>query len=365
MQREQLFFDTTDATWTKWRPLANATARSEARGLGAEGILKIGAFGTCGDPSSPEYESWRHKYLLPVLRQYGINEERVFNPEVAEWSPTRAPIESVHLARDLVLGIAATNQTDSPASIMEAGFGAYGGILRGQDVVVFLENNAQSPERTRTARKLAQQVLRATEAQYPLFKLAHSLDTLSHQVGVSLQEKLRRQNSGVVFKTECTLPPQRDDLDPTIYLSGTSGPRKPKWMTKVQQAAKKYNTLVDDSYRPDWNSMDADAELMHKLGNAVHLIAITEETESLGALAELGPRLMYADLAGQSIGVYIEQHKSAPNSNTNRTRTLAKAHLARLREDFPSLPVFVADNLEQLVVFGLSEHFKQKQRLAI
>ncbi|HET8669475.1 MAG TPA: hypothetical protein VFM05_02275, partial [Candidatus Saccharimonadales bacterium] len=76
-------------------------------------------------------------------------------------------------------------------------------------------------------------------------------------------------------------------------------------------------------------------------------------------LAELGPRIMHADLAGQSVGVYLERHGSSPTSPTNRTRTLAREHLARLREDFPNMPVFVAQNLRQLAIFGLSEYFRK------
>lgn len=359
---EQQFYDTTDGSWLTWRPLADNSSRVVARGLGEEGILQIGAFGTCGDPREEGYVSWREDNLMPVLEQYGVA-DKVFNPEVETWTPTRAPIESIHLARDEVVTVAVTNQTGSHASIMEAGFAAYGGVLRGQDVIVSIEDNEQSPATTRVARQLAKSVLRATEAQYPLFSLADNLELLSHRAAIGLKERIRQRSGGVAMRTEYTLPPIRTDLDPAIYLSGSSGETKPAWMTKIASTAKKFGVTVDDSYRTDWDSAAADEELMHKLGNAVHLVAITSETESFGALSEIGPRVMYADLAGQSIGVYIEEHDSAPNSPTNRTRTLARAHLNRLREDFPNLRVFIAGSLDELAIFGLSEHFKQRQRL--
>ncbi|MGV9001615.1 MAG: hypothetical protein ACOH18_01515 [Candidatus Saccharimonadaceae bacterium] len=359
---EKQFYDTIDSKWLTWRPLADSSSRVVARGLGDEGILQIGAFGTCGNPSKPGYASWRLDNLLPILGQHGL-EDRVFNPEVIAWTPTRAPIESIHMARDEVVIVGVTNKTGSHAAIMEGGFAAYGGVLRGQDVIVSIENNDESPEETKVARQLALSVLSATEAQYPLFSLVDNLEILAHTAAIGLKERIRQRASGVDIKTEYTLPPIRTDLDPTIYLSGTSGEKKPAWMGKIQATAKRFGVSVDDSYRPDWDAAAADEELMHKLGNAVHLIAITSETESFGALSEIGPRVMYGDLAGQSIGVYIEDHGSAPNSPTNRTRTLAKAHLNRLHEDFPNLPVFVAGSLDELAIFGLSEYYRQLQRL--
>jgi hypothetical protein len=360
---EKLFYDTHDELWLKWKPLSDSSTRIVARGLGNQGILSVGAFGTCGNPSAEDYSSWRAETLLPVLEEYDVA-DKVFNPEIEEWTPTRAPIESIHMARDEVLTVAVTNQTSSHASIMEAGFAAYGGILRGQDVMVHIEHNSDSPEDTQVARRLSRIVLKATEAQYPLFTMTENLEQLAHRAGIGLVEKIRQRTGGVTKKIEYDLPPIRGDLTPLIYLSGTSGTSRPAWMDKVKNTIKAYKDIqIDDSYRQDWSIVDADEELMSKLDGAVQLIAVTSDTESFGALSELGPRVMHADLAGQSIGIYIEPHDSPLNSPTNRTRILAKEHLARLREDFPNLQLFEAKDLEQLAIFGLSEYFKQSQRL--
>jgi hypothetical protein len=308
--------------------------------------------GTCGDPRALRFRSWRVDEMLPVLLRKGLQLSDMANVEVAEWTPDDAVRESILFARSQVIAMGITNDQPSWASLAESGFMFYGGLLRGQEVLVHMADIQSAPPESVRARKLVYHMFQALEQQYPFFRLAPSVPALAVMAADALTARRWQQNNGVsptVYAVDFARSPQ---LAPGIYLSGTSGETRPVWLDVATEYLAKARLPTEDSYRRDWHEGHIGYELQAKLNYAVQLIAITGETPSLGALAELGARLAYAHHSKQKVGLFIEPYGSDLKSPANRTRRLVLEHISRLKEDFPSMQLYMASGIDDLARYG-------------
>lgn len=352
-------FDHLKGEQLSWTPLPDAHVPWGV-GLGDQEISEITLLGSCGDPNDKDYQSHRLAIMLPILARLGITPDQLFNPEADIWTPERGPIEGIHTARAAVNTVVVTNQTDSPAGIMEAGLVAYGSMLRKQDAIISIKLDNESPERTYIARYLAKSILKSIALRGAPFSFVEDVTAVPYMAAAALKGRAERSKLRLPTHMTYMQPHARLALKSKIYLSGSSGVKKPAWMRQVQATVQESGIPIDDSYRSRWDiAMIQEEELFHKLNSDVHLMAISQ-SDSYGALGELGPLALNAYLADQSFGVCIEpQTTSSETSPTNRTRILALEHIDRLRDDFPDLKLYVANDLDDLARFGIREYIKR------
>ena len=116
---------------------------------------------------------------------------------------------------------------------------------------------------------------------------------------------------------------------------------------------KKDGVSFMDSMNPNWNmETDIIREFDYKTTIPILLIPITKESRSFGILGELPWLIIYSLLNGTKIACYIEDRDPHLDKDSFRTRTLVKAHLSKILEQYPNL-FFMADSMEQLTNFGI------------
>jgi hypothetical protein len=288
-----------------------------------------------------------------------------FNPRKEEWNPKDALTESLELARDRVLCIPILDDTEAHAAMAETGFSSLGGILRGQNVHNYIENGDRFDEKTRRARFMTNILMQKTVESFPInMKIADSLDDLIRSSVEGIFEKTKMNLSFVEARTSYTI--RRTELEPTIALVGSGADSYANsWYDGMMRR------LVNDdipkeaiysAFKANWHPDMATPELEHKTRDAVVLSVISADQTSYGAMGELGWQFAYCALNNQRLGIYMESYNDSPKSAPNRQRILAMAHVTRLLQDFPDLPVFIAETPKQLATYGASEFLKFRQQ---
>lgn len=303
----------------------------------------VGLFGTCGSPAS----TWRQDIFIPKLEKKGIP---YFNPQVGpnEWVSERARTEAEHLSRDEVIVLPISKETYGYASLSEGGWAMLSALMRGQKLGIYIEEDETMPEEAKRARVLFKELSEQIQKEYPVFQFEETMEDLALWAAITARERFRIKNSKINDKRSIELPADVE-TENTVGIFGTSS--FSEWKQKMKERFESAGISYFDSYKEDWSAEDANNEITHKLKDKVLLQIISGETEGFGSLAESGLLALSAFVRGQAYGLYIEDHPSDPESSTNRARTLVRAHVTKLNEQFPGI-VYLADSIENLTQFA-------------
>jgi uncharacterized protein YlxP (DUF503 family) len=300
----------------------------------------VGLFGTCGSPAS----TWRQDIFIPELEKRGLS---YFNPQVdpGEWMPEMAQQEAERMASDEVIVLPISNETYGYGSLGEAGWAVLSALLRGQKLGIFVEEDENMPEDAKRTRTIFKKLATQLQQEYPVFQFEDSMQDLAQWAAITMKERVAVRNSRIKDSRTINLP-ENIETQNVVGIFGTSTPN-PKWKKGMQKAFDNGGVAYFDPYKQDWSEQDITKEAEHKTKDKVLLQVITGETESFGSIAESGLMALSAFVRGQAYGLYIEDHPSDPKSDTNRARTLVKAHVQKLNKQFPGI-VFLANSIEEL-----------------
>jgi hypothetical protein len=302
---------------------------------------EVGLFGTCGTPAS----TWREDIFIPALQRRGL---KFYNPQLGpnEWKPEMASIEADHLANDEVIVFPISKETHGYGSLGEAGWAILGALMRGQKLGIYIEEDESMPKPAKRARALFKALATQLQKDYPVFQFEDSLEDQAIWAAISMRERAAMKHSKI--RDIRTLKfPKKAETQPCISILGTSVADS-AWKNKLKENYEKANVQYFDPYRENWtDTVGAEGEVEHKTKDKVILQIITGETESFGSIAESGLLALSAFVRGQAYGIYIEDHPSEPTSETNRARTLIRAHIKKLNEQFPGI-IFLADSIDEL-----------------
>ena len=171
-----------------------------------------GLFGTCGSPRS----TWREDFFIGRFTERGL---KFFNPQVDHWTPDRAPLEAEHLANDGVIVLPVSKETHGFTSLAEAGWAIFGGLLRGQNIGLYVESDEFMPEAVKRSRQLFIGLAGDIRTRYPVFKLTNSLGELSDWAVNAVEELRDLKGSQLKTRTEVAFP-KIENLNDNVFILG-------------------------------------------------------------------------------------------------------------------------------------------------
>ncbi len=308
---------------------------------------EVGLFGSCGSPAS----TWRTEIFIPKLQR---NSLEFYNPQVGphEWTAKNAKEEAERLASDEIIVFPISKETHGFGSLAEAGWAALGALLRGQKLGVYLEEDKNLPKDVQRARRLFKNLAEELEKENTQFNFADTMEELLDWVVFHQQRQNVFRNARIEQTHTLKLPPAIK-TNKCVSLFGTAG--ESSWREPFVRKLSRRKIPHFNPVKNNWSLEHLQTDqINHKLNDKVIIQVITGETEGFGSLAESGLLALSAFVRGQAYGLFIEDHPSEPHSDTNRTRTLVRAHINKLNEQFPGL-IYLAKSKEELLDWSIKQ----------
>lgn len=302
--------------------------------------FKLWLFWTCWSPES----TWREDFFLPFLIENWFD---YFNPQLKnqQRTPERAHIEALNLANNEFIVFPITKETYWYWSLWEAWWAIFWALLRWQKLIIFLEEDDSMPENVKRSRFLFKSLAEKIQEKYPVFHFANSIWEAAELTFFLMKLRKKIIWSSIIENNILKLPKYISTCD-CVSIFWTSTKNSPKKIELINFLSEN-NINFYDPYIENWNQNDWIQELSHKTNDKVILQLITWETESFGSIAESWLLALSAFLRWQAYWIYIEDHTSAPNSDSNRARRLIKEHIIKLNEQFPNT-IYLGKSLEDL-----------------
>lgn len=161
-----------------------------------------------------------------------------------------------------------------------------------------------------------------------------------------------------------------------IFLMGTAGrfddPNRSAWREPIKKACANLGISCFDPVVPEWNEEAGRREAEALRSAKIIVLAITADTVGMASLAESGWTVLSAVMRKQAIGLWVDpqyrgekielpttfvrqediqntgQMMETLEEASRRARKLVNSHAISLRNQFPTLNLYVARNLDEL-----------------
>lgn len=145
------------------------------------------------------------------------------------------------------------------------------------------------------------------------------------------------------------------ERDAVVFLMGTAG--NSRWREPIKAACAAEGISVLDPVVRVWDEEAAHREREALQRAQVIVMAITNETASVGALAESGWAALSALKRGQALGLYVDPDYAPQaeglDGGSQRARQLVIQHASHLAQQFPELDIYLAKDLADLQAWVL------------